>query len=380
MSSEVVTATCGEEGCNDPATRRGLCPKHYMRFYRSKGASVAVEAAPRVNGAAQEERQMATSSTIEGTEEVGVAAEMLAQAIAALRPAGPAVPEGLIERLDGVDLRLSEHHDLVAGLFAEIETLRNRANPVLTIEIKAGQDVTRKIDGIFHRDFPSLVKLASLRHHVFLVGPAGSGKTTLAGQVAKALELDFYFTGALLQKYELLGYMDATGRYIGTSFRRAYEFGGLFLWDEVDSSDAAALVAFNAALEQDQADFPDGMVKRHPNFVAMAAGNTYGRGADRVYVGRTQLDGATLDRFTVWTLDYDEDLERALAGNDPWVSRVQAFRAAAQRLGIRHIISPRASIKGAAQLKAGFTREQVEDMTVFKGLDPAQVRKIREAA
>ena len=358
MASEVVTATCGEEGCNEPATRRGLCPKHYMRFYRSKG------------GAAQEGP---VAPSYEGADDVSAAAEMLAQALAAMKgPAQPAVPADLLDRLDTLQ-------DTCMSLAAEVETLKNRANPVQRLDLVTPTE-TRRMEGLFHRDFPTLLKLASLRHHVFMVGPAGSGKTTLASQVAEALGLSFYFTGALLQKYELLGYMDATGRYVGTSFRSAYEHGGVFLFDEVDSSDASALVAFNAALEQPQTDFPDGMVKRHPDFVAIAAGNTYGRGADRVYVGRTQLDGATLDRFTVWNLDYDEDLERALAGNDTWVDRVQALRAAALRLGIRHIISPRASYKGAAQLAAGFTRTQVEDMTVFKGLDPAQVRKIRETA
>ena len=47
----------------------------------------------------------------------------------------------------------------------------------------------------------------------------------------------------------------------------------------------------------------------------LAAANTWGRGGDQQYVGRNQLDAATLDRFVLSTLhvDYDTDLERDIA-------------------------------------------------------------------
>jgi hypothetical protein len=44
-----------------------------------------------------------------------------------------------------------------------------------------------------------------------------------------------------------------------------------------------------------------------------AAANTYGTGADALYVGRNQLDAATLDRFYVVEMDYDRKLEAKLA-------------------------------------------------------------------
>ena len=52
------------------------------------------------------------------------------------------------------------------------------------------------------------------------------------------------------------------------------------------------------------------MVKRHPKFICIGAGNTYGTGPDRVYVGRQELDGASLDRFDFLEWAYDETLER----------------------------------------------------------------------
>ena len=48
----------------------------------------------------------------------------------------------------------------------------------------------------------------------------------------------------------------------------------------------------------------------------IAAGNTTGAGADMKFVGRNQLDGATLDRFVFVFWEYDEDFEVHVAGDD----------------------------------------------------------------
>ncbi|MCH7728630.1 MAG: hypothetical protein IH991_19420, partial [Planctomycetes bacterium] len=72
------------------------------------------------------------------------------------------------------------------------------------------------------------------------------------------------------------------------------------------------LVVVNAALANGHLRLPDGTtVDRHADFVCAAAANTFGTGADRQYVGRNQLDAATLDRFAACRLafDYDVDLE-----------------------------------------------------------------------
>lgn len=203
----------------------------------------------------------------------------------------------------------------------------------------------------------------------FLVGPAGSGKTTLAEQIAKVLGRAFYMASRVSSEYKLTGFVDANGKTVRTAFREAYEHGGVFLFDEVDASDPDALTAFNAALAGKLADFPDGVVARHADFVAIAAGNTFGRGADRQYVGRNQLDAATLDRFQVYEVDYDEQLEVKLAGNEEWTRYVQKVRAAIDAEKVRHVVSPRASISGAKLLAAGMDRAKVEEACIWKGLD-----------
>jgi hypothetical protein len=97
-------------------------------------------------------------------------------------------------------------------------------------------------------------------------------------------------------------------------------------------------------------------------------------------VGRCQLDAATLDRFTFLQWDYDQELEREIAGNDAWTDRIFSLRAAAARLGSRLIISPRATFEGARLLAAGMPREKVEMLKVWKGIAPEERQKIEAHA
>lgn len=249
-----------------------------------------------------------------------------------------------------------------------------------TIEIKTDEKTRTIPTGLHHKCLPDIIKMLSAGMNVMLVGPAGSGKTTIAEQAAKALDIPFYFNGALSSEYKLSGFVDAQGKIVSTAFRRAYESGGVYLFDEIDASMPDALLAFNAALSNGHADFPDGSITKHEDFRCIAAANTFGRGADRVYVGRNQLDGASLDRFCVVNVDYDDKLERALSANDNWTDYVQKVRAAVFDLKIRHVVSPRASINGAKLLAAGMDRTFVEEATIWKGVDADTRLKIRQKA
>lgn len=237
--------------------------------------------------------------------------------------------------------------------------------------------------GVQHKMFPTLLSYLALGHNVWLIGPAGSGKTRGAREVAKHLKLHYYSKSLcrLTPVSHLLGYMDANGKYVSTDFRKCIESGGLFLLDECDAGSPDVLTAFNDALAADAGDmisFPDKMVKKHEDFIAIAAANTFGEGANRQYVSRLQQDAASLDRFTFLEWGYDEALELHIAGDETWVTRVQTYRKAADAMGIRHIISPRASIKGAIALKAGRPLPEVEQALIWKGLEAETIQKIKE--
>ena len=262
--------------------------------------------------------------------------------------------------------------DAIAAAVAAVEQHRP-----IRIEIKQGAQIRTLPDGHRHPVFGDVLAALSVRENVYLVGPAGSGKTTIASQAADALELPFYSTGAVGMAYQLQGFINAEGRYMETDLYRAYVGGGVFLFDEIDASSAQALLAFNAIAANDLAAFPCGTVKRHADFVIIAAANTWGSGADAQYVGRAQLDAATLDRFAFISMDYDERLELAISSNDEWTRYVQAFRRITRQLKIRAVVSPRASIKGGKLLSAGLSWNRVEEMLLIRGLSANEVEQVR---
>jgi hypothetical protein len=213
-------------------------------------------------------------------------------------------------------------------------------------------------------------------------------------------------------KSDLLGYRDAVGEYRTSAFRHIYENGGVFLFDEIDNSNPNTLAVVNNALANHSAEFPDGRVAKHPDTKVVAAANTIGKGASAQYVGRMAIDAATLDRFAFIPWDLDEELEEnmlfgmdngmsptilekirgrfggmtteeakidegGLVDDEQWLALVRSYRNAVNALGIRHIISPRATMHGAMLTKMGVGKHWLEEMCIFKGMDGSTREKIR---
>ena len=280
----------------------------------------------------------------------------------------------------GRDFDASDLADQVcASVMTEVDAKLASFKPAATrIEVSVSATGHTVDVGVQHRQFPLLLKAVSAGVPVWLAGPSGSGKTTAAQAVAKALDAKFYYTGAVGDAYALMGYRDVNGNYVRTAFRDAYENGGVFLWDEVDASDPNALLAFNAALANGHAAFPDGIIAKHPDCHMIAAANTWGAGATHEYVGRLRLDAAFLKRFAFISWDYDSDLETATAPNPDWTSRVQQVRRIVKELGLRVLVTPRESYLGAQLLAAGIERADVESMTIFSGMTAEQIRKVAD--
>lgn len=230
-----------------------------------------------------------------------------------------------------------------------------------------------------HASLPLLVKAAGLRRPIMLVGPAGSGKTTAGHQLAQTYGVPF-FANSNSQwdtRTQAFGYMDANGTYQPGYLYGPMKNGGVLLDDEIDASNQAVMVSKNTAIENRFAQFPNGeTVLAHENFIYVGSANTYGRGADRMYVGRTQLDAATLNRFIFLDWDYDEKLELAISCNEKWTKWVQKVRKVTQKHKMRYVVSPRQSIAGGELLALGIPERTVREMTVFPGWAEADIERV----
>ena len=265
--------------------------------------------------------------------------------------------------------------EAAVGAIVDKKLAEFRKKQVKVIEVKQPENLPNKVIGVCHHLTEQIAQVANIGVHQMLVGPAGGGKTTCCEKVAEILNLKFYpmSVGPQTTKSDLLGFIDAAGNYHTTPLRDAFEHGGLLLLDEVDAANAGVLTIINALLANGYCSFPDGVIQRNENFRCICACNTYGRGADRQYVGRNQLDAATLDRFAVVDFDYDDNLERMIAANDAWVDKVQQYRKRAFELKMRVVISPRASIFGAKLLASGMKEKMVEELVIWKGVS-AEIR------
>jgi cobaltochelatase CobS len=250
-------------------------------------------------------------------------------------------------------------------------------NVLNKIELIRPDDIAVKLpDNPRHHLFPDILATINIGLPLALIGPAGSGKSTCVEQAADALTMPFYLQNGVTGTHELTGYMDAFGKYHSTAFRAAFEHGGLCFVDEADTSDAGAFKWINTAVANGYAMFPDSekLVKRHKDFRIVIGANTFGTGADRLYVGANQLDASTLDRFVFIEFGYDEKLEKIISGNIKFADRVQKLRKAAVQEKARIVISPRATIHGAKLLDIGWKQIQVENAVIWKGID----RDLRE--
>jgi cobaltochelatase CobS len=219
---------------------------------------------------------------------------------------------------------------------AEAERLRKELD-----ELRKKQEAKRKAREEEERKRREEEEMKNLRHYktddlietlratglAYLVGPAGTGKSTLAMDACVELfgvpKDDFKFNEHFAQisfspdttSGEMVGRCDINGVFHRSEVVRVFAEGGLILFDEIDNADASMLVKLNTAIANGTFATPEGLVRRNKNTVIVCTANTYGTGPDAMYVGRTRLDAATLDRFVCSTIevDYDVKLEKKLA-------------------------------------------------------------------
>lgn len=373
---EAVKGKCANQtGCPNPSHWTG--PIRRKAFHDLCSDTPAPSPDPETPADAVDQDESAEHGIIEETDPVTVDGNDPAALMAAAVAAIAARSKGAVD----ADQVRGIVQTATAALLARVEAIEKRA--ALPVHIKVGDAPVIDV-GLAHEKFPELVQRAKARMadgfapNIMLIGPAGSGKTTAAKQLAKALGVPYFFNGAIDSEYKLTGFVDANGRMVSTAFRAAYPIPSVYLFDEVDVSLPSACLAFNAALGNGHADFPgaDAPIARHPDCVIMAGANTNGLGGTAEFNGRFKMDEAFRDRFSFMDWPVDETLERACAGNDKWTSYVQRLRAKVKGLGIKVQISPRASIRGAALLAAGLTWSQVVDSEIKNRMSAEDFRTV----
>lgn len=233
-----------------------------------------------------------------------------------------------------------------------------------------------------HKQLDMLLDTLKVQGLAYLVGAAGTGKTSLAMDACAVLfgkpKDDWQFAEHWAQisfspdttSSEMIGRVDVNGNFHRSDIVRVFAEGGVILFDEIDNADASMLVKLNTAIANGTIATPNGLVRRHKDTYIVCTANTFGTGATAMYVGRTRLDTATLDRFVCATIevDYDRDLEDRIMSvlpddkHDMLKQFVSMVRRTIEEKKLRRVCSTRFVIAGTRWLLNGKTKKQVEDM------------------
>jgi MoxR-like ATPase len=248
---------------------------------------------------------------------------------------------------------------------------------ITQIEVVRPDLSTFKVEGYVRPEFKTMLLKASLGLNLMLVGPAGSGKTHLAHQVADALGREFASVSctAGMSESTLQGWLlpveGGAFEYLASDFVKMYENGGVFLFDEIDASDSNTLLFINQALANGSFNLPirkdNSLVKRHPDFVCIACANTFGTGSNMQYAGRERLDESTLDRFRAGMIeiDYDTKFEQQVVHADVY-SQCITVRKNIRNAKLNRVMSTRFMLDATKLVNAGESVSSVMD-TFFIG-------------
>lgn len=276
----------------------------------------------------------------------------------------------------GYQRAINELQPKIDELKKAVETAKQSGSGTIISVTIDGKTTQTKTEKVLDKSFAKVLKYVSNGENVYLYGPAGSGKNVIGEEIAKALNIPFYYQNTILTKFDISGYKNARGEFEQTPFYLAWKFGGVYFADELDNSQAEAIMALNAALVNGYYTFADTneKVEKHPDFRCIAAGNTNGQGATEEYCGRYQMDESSRDRFVFVKIDYNTKVEESITKHSDILEFVRALRVASSKLQIKLICGYR----GITKLDKYYNEEAVDCLNdfIYKGMVIDDIRQL----
>lgn len=194
----------------------------------------------------------------------------------------------------------------------------------------------------------SLIKAGM--NNIWMVGPAGCGKSTIARNTAKELDIPYLCIscGIGTSATEFTGYKYPIRE--ATKFAEFYAKKSIILIDEMTALDPSVAQVINAALANGEIETTTGTVLRHPECIIIATSNTFGNGADRQYVANNQLDASTIDRFTGAIIEVNYSVKYESQFDQEVVDYIYSLRNCIKTNSLRRIASTR-MIQAAEKMK-----------------------------
>lgn len=288
--------------------------------------------------------------------------------------------------------RSDSNAEMIAKIVMAVDA-RSSAMPTPTVAptptVTVDPEPTPTVYDGKHKDFGKVLGRIKAGITPWLHGEAGTGKTTLAVQLAEHLGLPFFGKSVTAQLTEVsfFGYTDANGQVVRTPFREAWENGGIFLLDEASSATPNLAAGINMALANGKVAFPDRMIDRHDDCIIIAAANDTGQGPTPKYPKGIKQDASFLDRFVMTELVLDQRVVDAgvaerlddSAKRNQWLSVWHKARQNAQTYGLTNVvITPRSAFDGATLLSIGESFRDAAVDCITKGDTSDTARKVLE--
>lgn len=213
---------------------------------------------------------------------------------------------------------------------------------------------------ITHKKFKEAITLMKINQPILLTGERGSGKTTLAMQLAEKMGLDFFSLSMTRQTTlsHLAGFINVNGEYIPSHLRNCAENGGVMLLDEIDASDPNVILFLNT-IENGFITFPDKLVTLNENFRLIATANPQDKHHE--YNARAKLDASTMDRFDIISVERDDNIESVIVSKGA-LRYINLARDCLKKQNSSTYISMRDSIRFQKRMENGIQEGYVEKL------------------